>query len=211
MATGLSDLILGLREAEDRYRRNNADAFAGIEPRICGMIDVAPFTPKMFIDLDGAENAFFGRPGTEIAEADVAVFLWRVSPYYTINDDAIRRLHIANSAIIPYDTAVTEVNEYIKRAWSGMPVWPGSGSRETNLAQWPSRLVHLFGSEYGWLEDYTLNLPFRRLWQYANRILEEVNADFKERCPEAMRLRSEWLMRVNAEEQAEAAAKKGRN
>ncbi len=211
MANGLSDLIPGLREAEDAYRQENAEAFAGIEPAICGMVEIAPLTPKMFIDLDGAENAFFSRSGTDISAGDICAFLWRCSPHYSFGKPdsvTLRRLFNASLVVLPAQRAVTEIEEYIRRSWSGMPLWKSSGRPEQGLAQWPSRLVHMFGKEYGWLEDYTLNLPFRRLWQYANRILESNDPDFRELCAKAMKARSQFLIKMNEDL---AAAAKERN
>jgi hypothetical protein len=204
MANGLSDLLPGLREAEDSYRQASAEAFAGIEPKIAGMVDIAPFTPAMFIDLDGAQNAFFSPPGTPITPADVCAFLWRCSPYYTRTDpgaDDIRRFFQANLYVVPYNQAVDDINAYVKRAWLGMPLWKTKVQPEGEkaLAQWPARLVHMFAKEYGWLEAYTLNLPFRRLWQYANRILEEHDPKFKEQCSEVLRMRADLLTKLQAE------------
>lgn len=197
MAPGPLDFIPGLREAEERYCNENAEAFAGVEPDVCGRVKVQPFTPQMFVELDGAGNSFFGAPGTPITPADVAIFLWRVSPFFDRANDDLRRFHIGFSAALPYDKAVADINDYIRRSWSGMPLWPGKTSNARGLGQWPARLVHLFAREYGWLEDYTLNLPFRRLWQYANRILEEHDPKYREKCGEAMKLQTQWLIEQN--------------
>ena len=197
MAAGPLDCIPGLREAEDHYRQENAEAFAGVEPRIGKMVEVLPFTPQMFVELDGADSPFF-RNGAIITEADVAVFLWRVSPYYVRGNEDQRRFFVANLAVLPYDTAVDEITEYLRRSLAGMPLWPGKIRTEVTLVQWPARLVHMFASEYGWAEEYVLNLPFRRLWQYANRILEEKNPDFTEKSAAGMRARDKWLNERNA-------------
>jgi hypothetical protein len=215
MAIGLSDLIPGLREAEDRYRRENAEAFAGVEPRICGMVDILPMTPKMFIDLEGAENALFSRAGKEITPGDICTFLWRCSPHYRFGDDeavTLRRLFNASLFVLPAQPAIDGIVEYIRRSWSGMPQWKSKGSPDQGVAQWPSRLVHMFAKEYGWLEEYTLNLPFRRLWQYANRVLESNDPDYREICSAAMKARADYLIKLQAQLDADAKAEeKGRN
>lgn len=211
---GLPDLISGLREAEDQYRQENAEAFFGMEPDICGMVQIAPFTPKMFIDLDGSGNAFFAKNGTAITASDIAVFLWRCHPLYVFGTEeakTYRSLFNASLFVLPYSQSVDDISAYIRRSWQGMPLWPGKVKKEPGVGQWPARLVHLFAKEYGWSEEYTLNLPFRRLWQYANRILEEQDPKYKEQCARALTLRSEWLIAENARLQAELAANKGRN
>lgn len=207
MAPGLQDLIPGLREAEDRYRQESAEAFAGVEPDIAGMIGISPFTPKMYVDLEGASCAFF-RTGTEIRPEDIAVFLWRCSPHYQAGTEdarALRRLFNASLYVLPYDAAVTDIQLYIRRAWAQMPLWKRKAGSDRSIGEWPSRLVHMFASEYGWPEDYILNLPFRRLWQYANRVLESNDPDFKELCNESMRLRSEFLTRMTEDLQRQKA------
>lgn len=194
MGNGLYDLIPGLREAEEAYKREQAEAFALIEPKICGLIELRPFTPQMFIHLEGIECPYFAR-GRMIDEVAICLFLWRCSPIYVPGDEALRAFFIGNLAMLDYEQVNLEIIAYIRRAWSGMPLWPGGGSG--GLGQWPSRLVDMMGAEYGWSEEYTLNLPFRRLWQYCNRILERKNAKYVERCAEAQRLRGNWLREQN--------------
>lgn len=214
MAPGLSDLIPGLREAEDQYRSDNAEAFLGIENDIAGAVPILPFTPKMYIDLVAAGNAFFAPKGTPITAADVAVFLWRCHPNYcfgTEQANTLRRFFNGSLYLLDYSRAVDDINTYNAAAWAGMPMWKSRGV-DVGVAQWPSRLVHLFAKEYGWTEEYILNLPFRRLWQYANRVLEENDPKFKETSPNSLRLRDEWLNEANKRLQAERAeAGKGRN
>lgn len=189
-----------LRRAEELYKEVNAVAFAGVEPDIVGMVAISPLTPKMFVDLEGAGNAFFAPKGTPVTAGDLAAFLWRCSPYYTFGKPdsvATRRFFNGNLYVVPFHKACDDVNEYIIRSWAGMPIWRRSGKAGESLAQWPARLVHMFAKEYGWPEEYILNLPFRRLWQYANRILESQDPDYRELCNAAMRLRQKFLEEMN--------------
>lgn len=207
---GLYDLIPGLREVEDDYRREQADAFSLIEPKIGQLIPVLPFTPQMFIHLDGIESPFFAKGREEITEVDIALFLWRVSPIYRPEDRDLRTFFIGNLCLLEAQQTTNEICAYIQRAWLGMPAWPGGAGGQPTLAQWPSRLVDMFGKEYGWTEEYVLNMPYRRLWQYANRILERANPKYREQCAAALRLRGDWLARRNADGAA-AGAPQGRN
>ena len=189
------DFIPGIREAEARYREEQIEAFAGVEPDICRMIAVLPFTPQMFIELSGAGNALL--EAKQVSPIDVAQFLWRVSPGFDRFDAGKRQTFNLCVAILPFDQAVDEILEYVRRAWEPMPMWPGGSGATPSAGVWPSRIVDLFASEYGWLEEYTLNLPFRRLWQYANRVLERKNEKYTQRCPESLRLRQKWLEEAN--------------
>jgi len=190
------DFIPGLREAEAKYRDEQTEAFAGVEPDICEIVAVLPFTPQMFIELSGAENAFLAQK--VIKPVDVAQFLWRVSTGFDRTDKAKRQAFNQYVSLLPFDQAVDETLDYVNRAWATMPLWPGGGAATPSAGIWPSRIVDIFASEYGWTEEYILNLPFRRLWQYANRVLERKNEKYVQRCPEALRLRAEWLKSVNS-------------
>ena len=154
MAPGLQDLIPGLREAEDRYRQESAEAFAGVEPDIAGLVEILPFTPKMYVDLEGASCAFF-RPGAQIFPEDIAVFLWRCSPHYQVGTDearAIRQLFNANLFFVPYERAVADIQLYIRRAWSQMPLWKrkSGAARSIGTAQGgDGRLQGLGGEAHG--------------------------------------------------------------
>lgn len=197
---GFAQLAPAIRAAETKYRENNAAAFSGIEPDIAGMIEILPLTPKMYLDLEGAGNAFFAPKGTEITVGDLAAFLWRCSPHYTFGkpDSAtIRTFFNGNLYVVPFNRAVDDVQAYIIGSWEGMPLWKSSPSSGRSIAHWPSRLVHMFAKEYGWSEEYILNLPFRRLWQYANRILESHDPDYREICNAAMRLQANFLKELN--------------
>lgn len=204
MTPTLQTLIPGIREAEARYRSEAQEAFADFEPKICGMVEISPLTPLMMTDLEGGENRFVAGEGTADA-GDIGVLLWRCSPFYKRGDDSLRRFFQANLAPLPYDKTREEIAEYLRRSLGGMPLWRRDGSA-SSVATWQSRLVHSFAKEYGWTEEYILNRPFRRLWQYANRMLESEDPKYSERCPEALRIRAAWLVQANT-----APAHPGRN
>lgn len=189
------EFIPGVKEAEERFRDEQLEAFAGVEPDICECVAVVPLTPQIYVELSGSSNGFFGG-STTVAPVDVAVFLWRVSTGFKREDKELRKTFNQVISVLPFDQCVTEILEYIRRSLAPMPQWPGSDG-PSSAGVWPSRLVDLFASEYGWSEEYTLNRPFRRLWQYANRILERKNDKYTHKCPEALALRRQWLEERN--------------
>lgn len=197
MSKTLHDLIPGLREAETRYRDENAEAFAGIEPKICGRVEIAPLTARMFLDLQGADCALVCNVGRPVNDEDVRVMLWRCSPLYRKGDDEVRRFFQASLLELPFEEAVEGLLEYVRRSLAGQPLWKGSIRATPGVGNWAARLVHIFAKQYGWTEDYVLDLPLRRLWQYANRIMEDADATYKEQAPEALRLRQSWLLTKN--------------
>ena len=201
MSGTLQDLIPGLREAEERYRSEAQEAFADAEPRIAGAVEILPMTPQMFIDLEGAECGFVVQLERGIDERDLAIFLWRCSPYYQRGNDELRRFFIGSLAPMSFRLLEEGVWEYLRRTLSGMPLWKSKPGASRGVAAWPSRLVHLFATNYGWTEKETLNCPLRRLWQYANRILEEKDPNYTEHAPAALELRARYLQTLAVEAQ----------
>lgn len=197
MGGSLQELIPGLAEAVERYRAEAFEAFAGVEPKICSAIEVRPLTSRMFMDLEGGECAFVARTGRRVDETDVGVLLWRCSPFYERGNEDLRRFFQANLVWMPFEDARDQIFDYLRRSLAGMPLWKGKVWATPGVGQWQSRLVHMFAKEYGWTEDYILDLPLRRLWQYANRIVEDADPSYKEQAPAALKLRAEFLERAN--------------
>lgn len=198
MTPSLHDLIPGLRDAEQKYRDESTEAFAGVEPKICGRVDIRPLTARMFLDLQGGDNGLVMKTSRPVNETDVMVLLWRCSPIYVRGDDDVRRFFQATLVDLPAEDAILDCLDYVRRSLAGQPLWKGKQRATPGVGQWAARLVHIFAKEYGWTEDYVLDMPFRRLWQYANRIMEDADATYKEQAPEALRLRQKWLLERNA-------------
>ncbi len=158
-------------------------------------------TARMFLDLQGGENGLVMNVARPANEQDLMVLLWRCSPAYC-RDDAARRFFQATLIELPYADAIIEALEYVARSLRGQPLWKGTVRATPGVGNWASRLVHIFAKEYGWSEDYVLDMPFRRLWQYANRIMEDADPTYKEQSPGALRLRQLWLQEQNAARRA---------
>lgn len=194
MTGNIYDLIPGLREAEEAFRDEQLEAFTGIEIPICG-IEVRPFSPRMFLELDGVENDLMRDVKAPRVE-HLAMFLWRVSQDFDRLNVRRRAQFLRRFRRIPYGPAVVGVREYLRKNYAPMPQI--TQTNQETVAVWPSVVVHLFASEYGWTEDVILDTPFRRLWQYLNRIFEKRDPAYRQKCAAAMQLRAEWLETVNA-------------
>jgi hypothetical protein len=194
MAGTLYDLIPGLREAEEAFREDQLEAFTGIEPPIRG-IEVRPFTPRMFLELDGVGNDFMRDVDAPRVE-HLAMFIWRISQEFDRLNTWRRRRFLWRFRSIDYGPAVVDVREYLRRNYAPMPVVASSNT--DTVAAWPSVVVHVFASEYHWPEDTILDLPFRRLWQYLNRIFEKRDPKYKQKSAIAMKLRDDWLQKMNS-------------
>lgn len=207
---GLHELIPGLAKAERDYQDLQIEGFLGVEEPIAGL-EVRPFTPRMFLELDYARNGCLG----EVRDPDpvhVEQFLWRVSEVFDreradpAKPGSPRRLVIAALAAADYLETVSAIHEYLRKAWASTPTpiqrsGRGSlrGGRRTpkSAGTWVSALVDAVASQYAWTENEVLDCAFRRLWQYANRILERNVPEYAQICPDAMRLRDEFLIEAN--------------
>jgi hypothetical protein len=192
---GLESLIAGLAEAETRYRETQLDAFLGLEPDVCGVVHVKPFTPQMYIELSAAGNRFFTGEGS-VGVADVLQFLWRVSEKFDRDDREKRTMFWQALSVVNATELRDGVIEYIERSWAQMP--SGEAGKSQSAGAWPSYIVHCVANAYGWSESEILNTPFRRLFQYIHRILESKDPEYRQRCPEAMKLRADWLAEQNS-------------
>jgi hypothetical protein len=199
MAGTLYELIPGLKEAEYKYKAEQLEGFVGIEPPICGSIHVRPFSPQMYLELEGCGNAFVLH--REPTPADAGVFLWRISEKYARMDNKTRDEFIAILSTMSFPEVCLEIHEYRRRAWSGIPQSMGNAESES-VGSWVSFVVHKIAINYHWPEQEILNMPFRRLWQYMNRIKEHFNDRYKEQCPDSQRLKNDWLLAQNKKEGA---------
>lgn len=191
---GLETLIPGLASAEAEYRETQLEAFLGVEPLICDVVALRPFTPRMQIELSAAGNLCV--VGNEAPKySDVLLFLWRCSEGFERNARAKRTTFFQACSILPYVKAVGEIDAYLRRSWSGQPVWSTGGAKSAGI--WPSMIVHVMASNYGWTESEILNTPFRRLWQYMHRTFEDQIPGYRHRCTAAMAIRAEWLKQLN--------------
>lgn len=204
---GLHELIPGLAQAERDFQALQIEGFLGVEAPIAE-VDVLPFTPRMFLELDYAGNdCLLGvRDPNPI---HVEQFLWRISERFdrSASDPkkpgSPRRAVIAALASHPYIETVDQIHAYVKTAWTSEPmpfvVRTGKKRRAApkSAGTWVSSIVDAIASEYGWTEAEILDLPFRRLFQYVNRILERAIPEYSQPCPEVLRLRDELLKALN--------------
>lgn len=204
---GVHELIPGLAKAERDFQALQIEGFLGVEAPIAG-VEVRPFTPRMFLELDFAGNELLAG----VRDPDpihVEQFLWRISAGFSreggdlSNRASPRRTVVAALACHPYIETVEQIHEYVKLSWASepMPFNRSDGKkrrrRPRSAGTWISAIVDAIASQYGWPEDVILDCPFRRLFQYLNRILERAIPEYSQPCPEVLRLKDLWLQEVN--------------
>jgi len=168
--------IPGLDEAVEEESQARLMSFLAKSERICG-IEVQLFTPRLAMELEAAGSPFvIGKrsPGS----GDVAVFMWAVSkqrmrprPWFLTQAAWLRinqRWFIRSLARLDIAAVYLEVLRYLEEASADGP-GDGGSSDSLPFASWASSIVDAFAARYGWLEERTLDTPFKRLWQYWRR------------------------------------------
>lgn len=195
---GLNDLIPGLKEAGDAYRAQQIDAFLTI-PHDVGGVDLVPLTPRIWIDLHAARNGYVNPldDSGNVSIYDALQFLWRCSVKYSPTNSKLRtQFNILCRPLVFVDIN-RAILSYITDSFSAKPL-EDDGPKKENYASWPAVLVDVLASEYGWTEEYILNLPFSRLFQYWHRINARNDKDYRQMPPEVVRKRIEFLNAENA-------------
>lgn len=173
--------VPGYREALDQEREDREIPFLDLPETLCG-IEVRPFTPLALLRLDAAKNAFAvgGFPN----EIDIGFFLMVVSADYTTPSRFEQAIGIAwlrcflfgrRIRKLKSQRAIEQIDAYLKAAYADSPGDTGQNSESTTC--WAATLVHQLATRYGWTEEYVLNLPFQRIFQYLYLIRREINPD----------------------------------
>jgi hypothetical protein len=148
----------------------------------------------MFLELDGVGNDLMRE--VQAPQVDhLAMFVWRISQDFDRLNVWRRRRFLHRFRRVPYGATVIDCREYLRRNYAPMPTIAVENVQ--TVAAWPSVIVHVLASEYHWTEDAILDLPFRRLFQYLNRIFEKRDPKYRQQSVAALRLRDEWLQKMN--------------
>jgi hypothetical protein len=189
----LRDIIPGYREALEREENQRAAAFLGVTELICG-VEVQPLTLIHLCRLQCVGSPFI--VGGVPAPADIALFLWAVSPAYHPKARFRRWFFVRGLRDIEYEAAVTAINSYINAAFEDAP---GSSKQGFSPSYWSgfASMIAVLSAEFGWSEAEILNMPLKRFWQYQRVIKARNNpkAVFSNRASE--RVRGEWLDSIN--------------
>ena len=138
-------------------------------------IPVKQFTPLHYIYLDFADNPHINNK-REPNINDTMQFLWIVSVDYKANDakafDEFRNKYL----LMDHQSMCGEINEYLSYALMDI----GIGKYDDNKPEqkltslptygWIIPYVDILAKQYGWTDDYILNLPFARILQYVRYI-----------------------------------------
>jgi len=161
---------------------------------LCGVL-VNQFTPRHTIRLGFCKNAFVVGERS-ITPEDVAMFLWFVSTEYSF-DQRRRDKFVRKLESLKFVESVKAINAYLSDAFMDAP-GVGSGGWGRAYTAPAASFVHVFGQEYGWPMQQTLNTPWAALFQLLKLIKRHYNPKailFNPRSDAAV---GRWLQERNA-------------
>lgn len=153
--------IPGLLEAINRENDNRDAAFLDLTTNICG-VEIRQMTPRDLLILDGIGNPLV--EGKLPSPAQLADFLWKLSPRFSTRAPLRRFLFGRSIRRISYIEAVRACGRYIDATFQDSPA--SSGASSTPYAGWCAHLVHTIAINYNWDDDKVLNTPLKRIFQY---------------------------------------------
>lgn len=169
MSNLTAEEIPGFQAALDREQNLRNLAMDGQVIPLCGRL-VRQLTLRHVVRLSGCENHFI--TGGTLDPAEVAVFLWIVSPQYCL-DPAKRDAFYQAALRLDFQKAFREINAYLDDA-----LWDcdsGGGDPRVLVKSYYSyaaRLVSFLALHFHWDDDAILDKPIARLFQY-ERVIQK--------------------------------------
>lgn len=186
--------IPGYQEALEREKSLRNLAMDGQDVPLLGRI-VQQFTLRHMVRLGGCNSPFI--IGGPVDLADVAMFLWFISPDYSL-DKTAREAFFKEAVRLDFEAARLEIKRYLDDAFwdndsgsaaSGVPVLVKS------YYSYAARLVSLFGERFGWDDDAVMDKPVARLFQYERVIQKRLGLPISNRTDGFL---SKWMAERNS-------------
>lgn len=196
--------IPGLRQAIDREAADREAAFLSFPEFVCGF-PVRPLSLRHIAILAQLKLPFLAEEKeTRLSVEHVELFLWVLSPGFTVARGARRRLrrfwHALRFAFVcrrlGQEVVAQEVGQFIDGAFADAP--PASGAGRVCYTSWIARFVDLFASEYSWPISQVLDLPMKVALQQERQISLRYDNGAILFNP-SDKLRSDFMATLNAE------------
>jgi hypothetical protein len=145
-------------------------------PESIAGIEVEAYKPRhmILVDLAGSPYILGEKAPIEMVRPEhIAQFLWIVSPNYSASDRKARDKFTKSIRRRNFATMHEAICAYLGDAFQDSP--PQSEKPKKPFTSWCSILVDLFACQYGWTDEYTLSIPFKRLWQYHRAIASRLD------------------------------------
>ena len=185
--------IPGYAEAVEREQACRDLAFVGYDVPLCGR-PARQFTIRHWLLLLHCDNAFV--TGAVIEPADVAMFLWFVSPQFSL-DAAERAKFIKEvSTRVEFAASIVEIRAYLDGAFIDAP--PHGGAPAKPYYSSATSLIAMIAGEYGWDDEAIMDKPLARIFQYAKEIIHRSNPRLPQFNPSDVFI-SRWLANRNTQ------------
>lgn len=159
------ELPAAIQQAIAENESNQAEAWLNFNDEIAG-IEVTQMTIRQFFMLDGIESPYLNQGNP--TPADLAVFIWILSPKYQPSKKA-RDKFCEEIFSIPIEQATKDIERYLIKTFQDAET---DGKDEKRYCNYLTYLVDLFAREYGWSTEQILKIPMRQLYQLNTAIGE---------------------------------------
>lgn len=161
----LEDQIPGYARALAQEEKDRDYAFLDLPHQVCG-VSLKALTLRQTIALINIGSPWLcgGRKGA----ADVAKFLWFLSPGYAPADKTARAQFLQKIARKRLDTCIKKIDAFMKLIWMDAP--PKVGSPKRAFSSSAAALVDRLAREYGWSKAAIMEEPMPCLFQYLRHI-----------------------------------------
>lgn len=171
--------VPGFQAAVKRENDVRDAAFLDLTANICG-IEIRQMTARDLLILDGIDNPILS--GGLPSPAQLAHFLWLLSPEYRERSPFRRYLFARRVRKLPYIDAVKECIRYVDLTFQDSP--GGSATMTRPFAGWCAHLIDgIAQGGYGWSEYSILNMPLKRTFQYLKCIRRRLDPDYRPHNP----------------------------
>jgi hypothetical protein len=182
-------------DAVERENNLRDAAFLDLPTRIQGLL-LAPMTLRHWIILNGIGSPFLvgGLPSLE----QLIQFFWVMNPKFTPGRSFRRGRFIASCRSLLYGQAVLSCRALVRDTFQDGPPSSGNGDEAPGYS-FAASIIHALASDYGWTEDYILNIPLRRVFQYmkiARMTREIVRGETPRKWNPSERIRLDYIQQA---------------
>lgn len=166
----LKELQRKLADAVYNESAIRESAFLDIPYKIAG-IPVDQLTPRKFIYLEFIDSPYVVNNDKMPEMEDTMTFIWICSKEYKLADNEAFEAFIDKhfDANFNWQQAQSDIVRHIEEAFLDSP--PSSTNKKNSESDipghaWIADYIDILASEYGWNDQYILDMPIARLLQY---------------------------------------------
>lgn len=190
----------GYAEASRLQELRRDSAFLMPPLVLCG-VECCHLTPHRLAVLMVSQSPFVcgGVPMPE----HISQFLWALQSQFAYGKNAERDAFTQEkTAHLKYEDAVKAIYEYVDEVFMDAPAT--DGTQQESSFSWLATIVDALASEYGWTQDYVLDLPLACVFQYLRTIERRHNPKALQFNRLTDKVTSDLFKRMNSPKEAPA-------